>query len=175
MEDKLISVIDAASELGMIKQTLFRIIKRLRIATRKQRNSSHRNQEISYITADDLEVIRQHLRQTKPQGKCKKDVKESSNGQGVFYLIQLEPDHDPGRIKVGFASNLPERLRSHRCSAPFSVVLGKWPCRSLWEKTAIDCVTESCEKLHTEVFRTNDISQVKERCGQFFALMPKSG
>ncbi|MCC7174917.1 MAG: hypothetical protein IT159_06945 [Bryobacterales bacterium] len=26
--------------------------------------------------------------------------------QGVFYLLQLEPEHDPGRIEVGFAVSL---------------------------------------------------------------------
>ena len=91
--------------------------------------------------------------------------------RGVFYLIQLEPCHDPGRFKVGFASNLSERLRDHRCSAPLATVLAKWPCRPLWEKTAIDCVTQSCEQIHTEVFRTDDISAVQQRCEQFFSLM----
>ena len=36
-----------------------------------------------------------------------------------------------------------------------------------------DSVTQGCEKLSKEVFRTNDITKVKEKCDQFFALMPK--
>jgi len=91
---------------------------------------------------------------------------------GVFYVVQLEPDHDPGRFKVGFASNMAERLRAHRCSAPFSKVLKTWPCRSLWEKTAIDCVCVGCEKLHTEVFRIDSIDKVITKCDEFLALMP---
>jgi hypothetical protein len=43
----------------------------------------------------------------------------------------------------------------------------------LWEKTAIDCVTEGCKQLHTEVFRTQSIEPVLQRCEQFFSLMPK--
>jgi hypothetical protein len=43
----------------------------------------------------------------------------------------------------------------------------------LWEKTAIDCVTEGCKQLHTEVFRTQSIEPVLQRCGQLFNLMPK--
>jgi len=88
-------------------------------------------------------------------------------------LIQLEPDHDPGRFKLGFASNMPERLRSHRCSAPFAKILKTWACHALWERTAIDSVTQGCEKIHTEVFRTKDISSVQEKCDLFFNLMPK--
>ena len=171
MDKELISVIDAAAQLGIPhKQTLFKIIKRLGISTVKQRSSGHRNQLISYITSDDLDLVKQHL----SQGKA--EVREASLvqqiDQGVFYLIMLEPEHDPGRFKVGFASNLSERLRSHRCSAPLATVLATWPCRPLWEKTAIDCVTQSCEQIHTEVFRTDDIAKVQNRCEQFFGLMP---
>ena len=171
MNDNLISVIEAATKLGMRKQTLFKVIKRLGINTSKQRNSSHRGQAIAYIAKADFDLI---LNQTITQDKTN-DVGPTLSTQidhGVFYLIQLEPDHDPGRFKVGFASNFPERLRQHRCSAPFAVVLKTWPCYVLWEKTAIDCVTQGCEKLHTEVFRTKDITGIKSKCDQFFSLMP---
>jgi hypothetical protein len=48
-----------------------------------------------------------------------------------------------------------------------------WKCKFLWEKTAIDCVTDGCERLHTEVFRTNSIDRVAAKCEQFFEIMPK--
>jgi hypothetical protein len=92
---------------------------------------------------------------------------------GVFYLIQLEPEHDPGRFKLGFATNIEERLRSHKTAAPFSKVLKTWPCKLLWEKTAIECASQGCARLHTEVFRTESIDEVQSRCEQFFKLMPE--
>lgn len=174
MDKELISVIDAATQLGIpYRQTLFKIIKRLGFSPVKQRTSGHGNQLVSYITSDDLELIRKHLSQKRPDTKGGEASSEQQIDRGVFYLIQLEPEHDPGRFKVGFASNMSERLRAHRCSAPLATVLTTWPCRPLWEKTAIDCVTQSCEQIHTEVFRTDDISAVRNRCEQFFSLMPK--
>ena len=171
MDEELISVIDAASQLSLpYKQTLFKIIKRLGLSTVKQRSTSHGNQLISYITPRDLELIKQHLAQARPERD--EASPEPQIDRGVFYLIQLEPQYDPGRFKVGFASNLSERLRDHRCSAPLATVLATWPCRPLWEKTAIDCVTQSCEQIHTEVFRTDDISEVQQKAEQFFSLMP---
>ncbi len=174
MNDNIISVIDAANKLGTRKQQLFKIIKRLGIATTKQKNSAHKGQAISYISNTDFDHIVNNF------GQTGEDTESSSvattSGQldhGVFYLIQLEPDHDPGRFKLGFASNMPERLRSHRCSAPFAKILKTWPCHALWERTAIDSVTQSCEKIHTEVFRTKNISSVQEKCDLFFNLMPK--
>ena len=106
------------------------------------------------------------------EGSDAEQSSEWSPEQGVFYLLLLEPDHDPGRFKVGFAVSLPERLRQLRCSAPFATVVGSWPCKSLWEKTAIECASCGCERLHTEVFRTVALETVIERCNQFFALMP---
>ena len=172
MDENIISVIDAAAQLGTRKQQLFKIIKRLGLPTTKHRNSSHKNQVLSYITQDDFDLIVGHMAGGKSEDEENEAVSTFQVDRGVFYLIQLEPEHDPGRFKVGFASNLPERLRTHRCSAPFATVLATWPCLLLWEKTAIDCIRQSCEKIHTEVFRTDDIAKVKARCEQFFALMP---
>ena len=92
---------------------------------------------------------------------------------GVFYLIQLEPDHDPCRFKVGFAVNMPDRLRAHRCAAPFSKVVKKWPCKRLWEKTAIDCITATCARLHTEVYRSQSLDDIIKKADDFFNLMPE--
>ena len=93
--------------------------------------------------------------------------------QGVFYLVSLESDSDPGRFKVGFGGSLPERLRALRCSAPFAKVIATWPCKRLWEKTAIDCISDDCQRIHTEVFRSASVASVRERCDRFFAMMPK--
>ncbi len=148
------------------------MIQRLGISTTKQRNSDHRNQLIAYIKKADLELI---VREGSPKPSREDGSEVTSSWQaehGVFYLIQLEPEHDPGRFKAGFASNMIERLRAHRCSAPFATILDTWPCHKLWEKTAIDCVTQNCEQIHTEVFRTENIAQVKQKCDQLFSLMP---
>lgn len=172
MNDDLISVSDAAQKLGMIKQTLFKVIKRLGVHTIKQKSSAHRGQAISYITKKDFDLIVDNQSITDNHEEGTSQISSAQIDHGVFYLIQLEPEHDAGRFKLGFASNMPERLRSHRCSAPFAAIVETWPCHVLWEKTAIDCVTQGCEKLHTEVFRAKDIENVKMKCEQFFSLMP---
>ena len=127
---------------------------------------------ISYITKDDLKLISQHLADAAQEMQVAKPPL-NPRLTGVFYLIQLEPEHDPGRFKVGFASKLSERMPTHRCSAPMAIVLASWPCRPLWKKTAIDCLAQSCERIHTEVFRTDDIAGIQKRCEEFFALMPE--
>ncbi len=172
MNEDSISVIDAAGQLGMRKQTLFKIIKPLNIDTTKQRSSDHKGQGISYISHADFKRIAEDRRAHKEDAGGSEPTTPAKSSHGVFYLIQLEPRLDPGRFKLGFASNMPERKRKLKCSAPYLKVVQTWPCHEMWERTAIDSVTRGCKKVHTEVFTTKDIASVRERCDAFFGLMP---
>jgi hypothetical protein len=177
MDEELISVIDIASQHSKGKATVFRILNRLGIEPTKRRSSAGKNQLVSYITQEEFRRVTIEL-----QAITSRDDLEPSESEvgddfvsaevGVFYLIQLEPDLDPSRFKVGFAAGMSERLRHLRCSAPFAVVVRTWPCRRLWEKTAIDSVAVGCERLHTEVFRTASFEEIVARCERFFAIMP---
>src|SRR6516225_5467594 len=100
MDEELISVRDVAAQHGKRKQTVFRILKRLGIETTKQRSITGKNQLIAYITQDQFKLVRAEL--VAIGGDESED--DSLNGaevaveQGVFYLIQLEPQFDPGRF-----------------------------------------------------------------------------
>jgi len=180
MSEALISVKDFAAQNGLLKQTVFKVLRRLDIEPSKSRSGSQsRGQSVSYITLADATRVLEALssgRKSRMSGEGEPNESPTEAALydvGVFYLLSLEPEHDPNRFKVGFASNLSERLRQHKCSAPLLQVIKYWPCRRLWEKTAIECVTEGCERLHTEVFRAQSLSSVHERCEQFFSLMPQ--
>lgn len=170
MQEDLIAVTDVASLLGKQKQHIFKIIDKLKIEKQFHKSSSARGQKVAYITQEDFSIIRKYA---EPSGNAQNKA-EDGQLYGVFYLIQLEPQLDPSRFKLGFATNIEERLRSHKTSAPFSEVLKTWPCKLLWEKTAIECVSHGCEKIHTEVF-IGDIESVYKKCDAFFALMPCLG
>ncbi len=169
MKYELISVTQVASELGKRKSHLFKVLNRLGIERKLEKSADARGQKIAYITSEDYDKLKEYFLEdnTEPSHS----VIDSDTG-GVFYLIQLEPEHDPGRLKLGFATNIEERLRSYKTAAPFSKVLKTWPCKLLWERTAIECASQGCKKLHTEVFRSESIEQVQFRCDQFFSLMP---
>jgi hypothetical protein len=178
MNDEPISVVDLADQVGKRKQTIFKILTRLNIQTSKKRGANSRGQLIAYITSQEAQLVIAELnsRAETENTNIKSRVADSSFSDaelGVFYLLALEPEHDPGPFKVGFATSLPERLQKHRCSAPLLKVIKHWPSKRLWEKTAIDAVTFGCERIHTEVFRTASIDTIIERCDQFFALMPQ--
>ncbi len=175
MTDEPISVVDLANQLEKRRQTIFKILARLNIQTIKQRGANNRGQLIAYISPQEAQLVVAELRarsESENTANRMAGMAVSDTELGVFYLLALEPLYDPGRFKVGFAISLSERLQKHRCSAPLLKVVGYWPCKRLWEKTAIDAVTYGCERMYTEVFRTDSIATVVERCERFFGLMP---
>lgn len=167
MNSESISVSDAADELGMLKPTAFKILRRLGITPTKEKSDQHRGQAISFITRAEFEQLAHNY--TPPANG---EDEPSPATSEVFYVIQLEPEFDPGRFKLGFTNTLESRLRHHRCSAPFAIVIQTWPCKQLWEKTAIDSIAQGCEQLHTEVFRAESIDLIVERASAFLSRMP---
>ncbi len=164
---------ELADELGVYKQTVFKIAKRLGIQPIKRRDATRGNQLIAFVTEVDAGAIRDGFAQGRRAGvQGNTDIVEFAPEVGWFYLIQLEPEHDPGRFKVGFTTDLDGRLRHHRCSAPFAKYLKTWPCKRLWERATIDCLTAGAEQLHTEVFRASSLGQVIEKGDHFFSVMP---
>jgi hypothetical protein len=166
---RIIAISDAAARLGKRKKHLFKVIDRLRIAKRFEKSATARGQKVAYIAEQDFEALEEYFASS---GDVVQEHTNDSQTGGVFYLIQLEPEHDPSRFKLGFATNLEERLRAHKTSAPYSTVIKTWRCKLLWEKTAIESISRGCEKIHTEVFRGVSIETILDRCEQFFALLP---
>jgi hypothetical protein len=103
-------------------------------------------------------------------------AKPVSEEKGVFYVIQLVPEYDPNRIKLGFTSDIEDRLQHHRTSAPTAVVKKVWPCRKSWEVTAIAAITAiGCKLILGEVFECENLEQLLVRAEAFFSLLPEPG
>jgi hypothetical protein len=176
-EDGYISVIDAARELRKHKTAVFKLLRRLGIDGVKRRDGSRAGQLVTFISHEDYRRVQREFPQS-DNILGSEAIDGSGDGSAVsdelggFYVIELEPSHDPGRYKVGFAVDVENRMRQHRCSAPFAVLIKTWPCRRLWERTAIDAATIGWELIRGEVFR-DSISVVVARCDAFFALLPR--
>lgn len=178
--EERVAIMDLADELMVRKQRIFKILPRLGIRPMQRREPSRGNQNVATVSLKEATTIRVEIVRSldSPENGGNQTSRGGSaivytDDVGFFYLIQLEPDHDPGRFKVGFTTDLDGRLQKHRCSAPYARYLKNWPCRRIWERAAIDCVTDGCERLHTEVFRSVFLEQVDARAEGFFSMMPK--
>lgn len=88
--------------------------------------------------------------------------------QGFFYVVQLQPDEHPERVKLGWSKRPSERIwqiRQHYV-AESAVLLGAWPCLKRWERVLI-CITTygSCEPIpyFRECFVAEDVPAVVAR------------
>lgn len=176
-EPERIAIVDLADDLQVRKQRIFKILPRLGIRPTQRREASRGNQNVATVSQTEAIAIRTELEKASGSTSCSNLVSGSagvfySEDVGFFYLIQLEPEHDLGRFKLGFTMDLDGRLQKHRCSAPFAQYIATWFCRRVWERAAIDCVTNACEQLHTEVFRAASLEQIATRAKSFFAMMP---
>jgi hypothetical protein len=173
-----IAIVDLADDLQVRKQRIFKILPRLDIRPTQRREPTRGNQNVATVSRSEAAAIRAEIVKSSDASMTGSSAPGSaavfsSDDVGFFYMIQLEPDHDPGRFKVGFTMDLDGRLQKHRCAAPFAQYLKSWPCKRVWERAAIDCVTNGCERLHTEVFRAASLDQLATRAQTFFSTMPR--
>jgi hypothetical protein len=61
MSEEPISVVDLAGQLGTRKQTVFKILRRLRIEACKLRSSDRHHQLVSYVTAQESRLVAAEL------------------------------------------------------------------------------------------------------------------
>ena len=114
-----------ARELRIDRSHFRRYVTKLGIAPQKRHTSDSGNKLVVTLTADEADVVRNARRE---QGYsidgCEVDLTV-----GVFYVIQLIPELDANRIKLGFAEDASARLAQHRTAAPTATVLKTWPCK----------------------------------------------
>lgn len=173
-----IAIVDLADDLQVRKQRIFKILPRLDIRPTQRREPNRGNQNVATVSPSEAAAIRAEIVKSYDASVTGNNMPGSaavfsSDDVGFFYMIQLEPDHDPGRFKVGFTMDLDGRLQKHRCAAPFAQYLKSWSCKRVWERAAIDCVTNGRERLHTEVFRAASLEQMATRAQTFFSIMPR--
>ncbi len=164
-----VSLKQLADRLGMDRSHARRFVLRLGYKPVKRRNPDSGNQLALAVTAEEADKI---VQAREERGFLAAEHDAVPNEYGVFYAIQLVPELDPLRMKLGFASTIEERLAQHRTAAPTATVLKTWPCRRSWERAAMDCLTQGYRHIGGEVYECTNIDEVRDRGDAFFALMP---
>src|SRR5690348_7178080 len=88
---------------------------------------------------------------------------------GSFYVIQLMPEAAPTWVKLGYTTDIAQRLRSHQTTCPTAKVLHTWPCLPRQERPAMEAMTSSaCQKMGAEVFICTDLDTLLLQGERFF-------
>ena len=109
-QNKYISLKELADRLNMDRSHARRYLKRLGVKTQKRRTPHSGNQLCLTVTERQAEQIIEARKNEGFLNSNKSVVTEA----GFFYVIQLVPELDPHRIKLGFAIDINERLSQHR-------------------------------------------------------------
>ncbi len=166
-----VALLDLADELSVRKQWLFKIVKRLGISLSNRREATRGGQKIATVVPADAERIKREVAAARQKDSGR--AAPTNDEVGYFYVVQLEPEHDPGRFKLGFTLDLDYRLAKHRTAAPFAEYKQTWPCHRTWERAAIDCVAHGADQVRSEVYRAASLDEVLRRADAFFAVMPR--
>lgn len=163
---------DLADELGLDRSNARKYVLRLGISFLKVRTPDSKGQLTLALTPEDAETVKK-TRLNEGFAIGKRPGKVIADNRGWFYIFQVVPELEPGRVKLGFTDNMDSRLRAYGTIAPTSKVLKTWPCKRSWEPAALASLTrEGCTSLSAEVFVTDDLEALVERGEAFFALMP---
>ena len=164
-----ISIKHLAEKLGMDRSHARRYVLKLGFTPQKRRTPDSSNQLTLTLTAEEAEAILKHRTS---QGFTEQgNVVESE--PGMFYVIQLVPELDPKRIKLGFTIDLDDRLVQHRTAAPTAKVLKSWPCKRSWEVAVMDCLSlVACRHILSEVFECDGLDDFVMTGDELFRILP---
>lgn len=168
VEQEHVSVKQLAKEWGIDSSNARKYIIAQGFSFLKKRLPESHGQLCNVLPKEHAEMIRE-LREG--QGFTGKTI--ASDAGGWFYIVQIVPDLDPLRIKVGFAGDVKARLQAHRTVAPTARLVEAWSCKRAWEQAAIDSITRAgCKLIAGEVFQCDDLAALSGRAKEFFEIMP---
>ncbi|HKB03627.1 MAG TPA: hypothetical protein VKD90_15495 [Gemmataceae bacterium] len=166
--DDFVSLAQLAAELGLDRMRLRDCVFRSGVRPRKIRVGRAGNGVALVITEQEAARFRAFHEYVAgrpvPPGRA-----------GYFLAVQLVPDLDPRRLKLGFTLDLRAWSVHFRVAAPTAVVAGCWRCRENWVATVIDCVSaRGCSAIADSVFNCDDVPELVARANALFGLLPMS-
>jgi hypothetical protein len=168
-KEECISIKHLAERLGMDRSHARRYVLKLGFKPAKRRTRDSGNQLTLTLTSDEADSVLKHREEQGFAGQSKAVETET----GVFYVIQLVPELDPRRVKLGFAIDLNDRLVQHRTAAPTAKVLRSWGCKRSWETTVMDCLaSRDCRHILNEVFECENLENLVNRGDDLFSILP---
>ena len=156
-EKKYVSLQELSEKLNLDRSNVRKYVLNQGFSFVKIRTPKTRGQLTLALSIEDAETIIE-TRTSQGFSTKKKNGQIVENGNGFFYIIQLIPELMSNRIKLGFATNVENRLKTHKTSAPTAILMRSWECNKEWERTAIASITRyECKHIGGEVFECKDL------------------
>jgi transposase-like protein len=175
--DEIVTIAEVAQRLGMDRSHARKWLLKNGFSFLRVRSAKARNQLTLALHKADAEAaveLRKQQGYLVDRQRAVAVVQQERQNVGHFYIVQVIPEFNPNRIKLGFTTDMDGRLAAHRTAAPTAKLIKTWLCRPTWEEAAIACATrDGCRRIGSEVYDCEDVNIVVSRLEQFFELMPQ--
>ena len=153
MEDYIL-IKEVAIELGLDRSTTLKTVKRLNIPTVKVRDIKAGGQLCSAVNREGFDLLIS-TRETSGFGQGPR--KECNTSRNVCYIIQVNPERMPERIKVGVSTDMQGRLSTYRTICPEASIVAAWYAPASCEGYMIAVGQEHGEQVGAELFDIEDV------------------
>lgn len=162
--DDLYSFSELAIIFNMNKGNLIKLIQKMGLKTFEYRSPEHKNQIVKAINKEGFDLLNKY--RLGPD-RIESDILVKKE---EFYLIQICPDISLKRIKIGYTTDIEQRIGNYKTICPTCKLIKTWPCKRIWEKAIIDmAIVKDFVKLGDEVFDC-DIEKLIERLDLIFKM-----
>ncbi len=170
-DQQYVSLKQIALATGIDRSNIRKWIQQQGFTFQKARTPDSRQQIANVLTVQDANNV---IERRKQFGfGMSPTAKPLNSGVGVFYVVQVIPEVDELRIKLGFTVSIQSRLGDYHTITPTAVCFAMWASKSTWERAATDSITRiGCKHIANEVYKCCSLEDIKERGDRFFDLMP---
>lgn len=176
MEAQFVTLKELSAELGLDRSHCRKFVLSLGIETFPVRLPGTRGSPLSAVTEADAGKVRLE-RQNRGFHNPSDELATASprlvtETQGSFYVIALDPEARPNRLKFGYSQSVQGRLAEHRCVAPGAELLGAWPAQRSWEPCIMAALSVGAEQVGPEVFDVEDLGATMDKAERFMGMLP---
>jgi len=169
-----VTIAALSREWGVDKTTVRRYILRHGFDLLRVRSVDQSHQMSFALSASDADLLREMRSREGYTLNGTAGSLSEENALGVLYIVQVIPDVDPLRIKIGFAQDVGRRVAAYRIISPTVATVRIWQCRAAWERAAIDSIVAvHCTLIGGDVYTCTSLEHVLQRGDAFFACMPQ--
>ena len=177
MDANMVTLKELGNSIGMDSGNLRKYIKKFKneigVTIKKTRSKATGNQMTDVLSSSDAKKVEKFRRDS---GYGENVIKHESKtiNSGYFYIVQLIPEVLAGRVKMGFSTDIYNRMLAYRSVCPKAKIVKKWPCKQVWERAAMDAITKiGSKKIGVEVYEFDDLDVVIKNANSFFDMLPK--
>ncbi len=173
MPEDYLSLRKLSEILGINSSQARKYVLKLGYKPQRARTPDSRGKLTYVFTSEEAESIIKARREQGFVTAETRGVPSVTQDVGVFYLIQIIPELNPCRLKLGFTADVQQRLAEHRTSAPTASILKTWPCKRSWESTITDCLAGyDCELILNEVYECKNLQKLLDIADRLFTILP---